>query len=137
MPPGDENADAERSADTSAAEYVAGALGGVLVLLLVAFLAYQAVAVRDTGPDLAVEITAVEEVGTSYQVHLAVTNDGGTTAEAVHLSGSVSRRGERVEEASASIAYVPPESRRDAVLVFSTDPRDGELAVGADGFRVG
>ena len=136
MPPTSEDTADQRSEDTSAAEYVLGALGGLLVLLLIAFLAYQAVAVRESGPDLTVEATAVEQVGTRYQVHLTVINDGGTTAEAVHVSGSLTRRGERVEEASATIAYVPPESRRGAVLVFSTDPRDGDLAVGADGYRV-
>jgi uncharacterized protein (TIGR02588 family) len=136
MPSTDAHSDDQRSEDTSAAEYVVGALGGLLVLLLIAFLAYQAVAVRESGPDLTVEVTAVEEVGAGYQVHLTVTNDGGTTAETVHLGGSLTRDGEQVGGASASVAYVPPESRRDAVLVFSTDPRDGELTVGVEGYRV-
>ncbi|MGY1717668.1 hypothetical protein ACI8AG_01280 [Blastococcus sp. SYSU DS0552] len=63
-------------------------------------------------------------------------NDGRTTAETVQLGGQLSRDGRQVEQASATIAYVPPESRREAVLVFSNDPRDGELTVGPEGYEV-
>ncbi|MCZ2824477.1 MULTISPECIES: hypothetical protein [unclassified Modestobacter] len=131
----DEDTESTEHGGTSAAEYAAGGLGGLLVLLLVAFLGYQALAVRDSGPDLAVEVTDVRLVGTGYEVRLEVTNDGGTTAEAVHLGGELARDGRQVEQASASISYVPPDSRREAVLVFTADPRDGDLAVGVEGYR--
>lgn len=120
---------------TSAGEYAAGAVGGLLVLLLVAFLGYQAVAVRQTGVELSVEVTRIEAGGTGYEVHLRVHNTGGTTAEAVHLSGEVSRDGRQVARGSATISYVPPDSRRTAVLVFSADPREGDLAVGVAGYE--
>lgn len=136
MSESDEDAQDQGSGGTSAAEYAMGGLGGLLVLLLIVFLTYQAVAVRETGPELGVEITAVEQAGTGYEVHVRVRNDGGATAETVQLSGQLTRDGRQVEEASATIGYVPPESRRDAVLVFSTDPRDGELTVGPEGYKV-
>ncbi|MGY1827671.1 MULTISPECIES: hypothetical protein [unclassified Blastococcus] len=136
MPESDEDAQDQGAGGTSAAEYAAGGLGGVLVLLLIAFLGYQAVAVRESGPELAVEITAIEQAGPGYEVHVRVRNDGGTTAETVQLSGQLTRDGRQVEQASASVAYVPPESRREAVLVFSADPRDGELTVGPEGYKV-
>ncbi|MGY2083952.1 hypothetical protein [Blastococcus sp. SYSU DS0539] len=132
----DENSQGQGSGGTSAAEYAMGGLGGLLVLLLIAFLGYQAVAVRESGPELAVDITTVEQAGSGYEVHLRVRNDGGTTAETVQLGGQLSRDGRQVEQASATIAYVPPESRRAAVLVFSNDPRDGELTVGPEGYEV-
>ncbi|CCG02635.1 hypothetical protein [Blastococcus saxobsidens] len=132
----DEDSQDQGSGGTSAAEYAVGGLGGLLVLLLIAFLGYQALAVRESGPQLAVEVTAVEQVGAGYEVRLRVRNDGGTTAEAVQVSGQIVRDGRQVEQASATIAYVPPESRREAVLVFSADPRDGELTVGPEGYTV-
>ncbi|MGY1710305.1 hypothetical protein ACI8AC_12425 [Geodermatophilus sp. SYSU D00758] len=131
-----EDAQGQGSGGTSAAEYAMGGLGGLLVLLLIAFLTYQAVAVRESGPELDVEITAVQQAGSGYEVHLRVRNEGGTTAETVQLGGQLTRDGRQVEQASASIAYVPPESRREAVLVFSADPRDGELTVGPEGYKV-
>ncbi|MCZ2815050.1 hypothetical protein [Modestobacter sp. VKM Ac-2984] len=131
----DEDTESTEHGGTSVAEYAVGGLGALLVLLLVAFLGYQALAVRESGPELAVEITAVRSVGTGYEVRLDVTNDGGTTAEAVHLGGELRRDGRQVEQASASIAYVPPESLREAVLVFTADPRDGDLAVGVEGYH--
>ena len=136
MPGSDEDARDHESGGTSVAEYAVGGLGGLLVLLLIAFLAYQAVAVRESGPDLSVEVIAVEPAGAGYEVRLQVTNDGGTTAEAVQVGGRLTRDGDQVEQASATLAYVPPESRRDVVLIFSSDPRDGDLTVGPEGYQV-
>ncbi len=137
MPTSDEDAQEQQSqGGTSPAEYALGGLGALLVLALFAFLAYQALAVREMGPELAVEVTEVEQAGAGYAVHVQVRNDGGTTAEAVHISGQLTRNGRQVGQASASISYVPPASRRAAVLVFSQDPRTGELTVGPDGYKV-
>ena len=132
----DEKSQDQGSGRASAGEYAMGGLGGPLVLLLIAFLGYQAVAVRESGPELAVDITAVEQAGSGYEVHLRVHDDGGTTAETVQLGGQLGPDGRQVEQASETIAYVPPESRRERVLVFSDDPRDGELTVGHEGYKV-
>jgi uncharacterized protein (TIGR02588 family) len=129
----DDDRGQESGGGTAGGEY---ALGALLVVLLVAFLGYQAVAVRESGPEPFVEVTEVEQAGAGFAVHVRVGNDGGTTAEAVHLSGELLRDGRQVDQASASISYVPPESRRDAVLVFSEDPRTGQLTVGPVGYKV-
>lgn len=119
---------------TTPGEYVVGALGGLVVLALLAFLAYQALVVRETGPELAVTVTAVEPAPAGYAVHFEIVNDGGRTAEQVQLSGTLTRGGRQVEQSSAVVAYVPAESRRDGVLVFSEDPRDGDLDVHPSGY---
>jgi uncharacterized protein (TIGR02588 family) len=123
------------SAGSGVAEYVAGALGGLLVLALVAFLAYQALGVRETGPEVSVVVTGVEQDGAGWTVRYEAVNSGGQTAEAVQIGGTLVRDGRQVGEASSSIAYLPPHSSRAGALVFSTDPGRGELRVGVVGYR--
>lgn len=127
--------DDRQHAAGSTGEYVLGFIGALLVVALLGFLTFQAI-VRDSGPEISVVVTGVEAVGDGWTVHLEVRNDGGTTASGVVVSGSVSRDGRQVDQASTTVSYVPPESMRTAALVFSEDPRSGSLTVGPDGYAV-
>ena len=131
----DRSDDQEGSGAGSAGEYVIGALGALLVAALLGFLGYQAV-VRDTGPEIAVEVTQVDAGPAGYAVRVEVTNRGGTTASGVVISGRLTRDGQQVESASTTVAYVPPDSMRTIALVFSEDPRTGRLTVAPDGYEV-
>ncbi|SEL98037.1 TIGR02588 family protein [Blastococcus sp. DSM 46786] len=119
---------------TTAGEYALGALGGLLVLVLLGFLVQQVVTGRGSAPELAVTVTAVEPRGDGWAVAFRVENSGGRTAEQLEVSGSLTRGGREVEQASATIAYVPPDSRRSGALLFSEDPRDGRLEVRPAGY---
>ncbi|MDP5185248.1 hypothetical protein QOZ88_21660 [Blastococcus sp. BMG 814] len=119
---------------TTPGEYALGALGGLLVLLLLGFLTYQAVAVRESDPALSVSIGSVEAAGDGYAVHFEVRNSGGRTAEQVQISGTLTRGGSEVEQASTSVPYLPPNSRHSGALLFSEDPRDGRLQVRPSGY---
>ncbi|MDT0276138.1 TIGR02588 family protein [Blastococcus goldschmidtiae] len=130
----EEQGEQQKKGGTTPGEYVVGAVGGLVVLALLAFLAYQTLAVRETGPELAVSVTAIEPALAGYAVHFEVVNNGGRTAEQVQLSGTLTREGRQVEQSTAAVAYLPPESRRDGVLVFSEDPREGDLTVGPSGY---
>lgn len=89
---------------TGRAELLVGALGGLLVLAALLFLGYQAVAVRDAGPELhaAVERVTTDRSG-QHVVHFSVANDGGVTAEAVRVVGELRRDGELVEQVSNTL----------------------------------
>ncbi|MDK3255780.1 hypothetical protein [Blastococcus capsensis] len=119
---------------TTGGEYALGALGGLLVVLLLGFLTYQAVAVRESGAELSVTVTSVEPSGDGYAVHFRVVNTGGRTAEQVQVSGTLSQNGSEVEQSTATVAYVPPESWRVGALLFSEDPGTGRLQVGPSGY---
>jgi uncharacterized protein (TIGR02588 family) len=130
-PEGDRTGRQER---TTAGEYALGALGGLLVLVLLGFLLQQVVTGRGSAPELAVTVTAVEPRGDGWEVAFRVENSGGRTAVELEVSGSLTQDGREVEESSATIAYVPPDSRRGGVLLFSEDPRDGRLEVRPAGY---
>ncbi|MGY2081003.1 hypothetical protein [Modestobacter sp. SYSU DS0657] len=115
--------------ETSRGEYALGALGALVVLLVLGFLVHQAVFVRDSGPRLSVTTSVAEQVGDGWAVPFEVVNDGGTTAEQVQVTGVLTRDGEEVQQATATIDYVAPHSRQSGALLFSVDPGSGSLEV--------
>jgi hypothetical protein len=84
----------------------------VLVVGVLVFLVYPAVAVRDRGPQLRAEALGVESGQAGSEEHVV-------------------RNGRTVETVSSTIAYVPVESRRAGALVFAEDPRSGTLTIRA------
>ena len=52
------------------------------------------------------------------------------------MTGVLERDGEEVQEATATIDYVPPRSRQSGVLLFSEDPATGTLEVRPAGYTV-
>ncbi|OMQ15500.1 hypothetical protein A7K94_0208985 [Modestobacter sp. VKM Ac-2676] len=114
---------------TSRGEYVLGALGALVVLLVLGFLVHQAVFVRDSGPRLSVTSSAVQAAAGGWSVPFEVRNEGGTTAEQVQVTGVLSRDGEEVQQATATIDYVAPHSRQSGALLFSVDPGSGTLEI--------
>lgn len=130
----DEEPGQDGAGGTAPGEYVLGALGGLLIVALLAFLGYQVLAVREGGPELAVTVTSIEPAPAGYAVQFRVVNTGGETAEAVEVSGTLSQGGRQLEQSTATVAYVPPDSRRDGTLLFSADPTEAELTVGPSGY---
>ncbi len=99
-------------------KYAVGAIRALLVAALIGVLAYQAV-VRDTGPAISVKVIQVVAVPAGYTVRVDVSNEGGTTAEGVVISGRLTRDGREVDQASTTASYVPPDSMRTVSLISS------------------
>lgn len=68
-----------------------------------------------------------------YAVPVHVRNDGGTTAEDVHVA--VTLAGAAVEAGEVTLPYVPYRSHRRAWVMFSRDPSDGRLDARVLGYR--
>ncbi len=125
-----------RPADSSPGEWALGVLGGLVTLALLGFFAYQALAVRDGDPRLGVEVVAIEETPPGFVAELRVRNNGGGTAQTVHVVGTVTVGGRSVSEASTTIDYVPPNSSSEAALVFEVGPSTGNLNVRVAGYTL-
>lgn len=130
----DDHGGSSGSSRPSGTEWAVGVLGGLAVLALLGFLAYQAVAVADEPAALRAQATAVERTPAGYVTTVRVRNVGGQTAQDVHLTGELTRDGTRVDSATATLPYVPARSEREATLVFGTDPATADLSVTATGF---
>lgn len=121
---------------SSKGERLVAVLGVILVVALLCFLAYQALAGAEGGPELTVDVGRIERAEDQFVVHVRVRNDGGKTAQSVSVSGALTDGGRTLEQATTTVSYVPPTSFRDAALVFTRDPREVKLNVRAAGYEL-
>lgn len=121
---------------SSKGERLVAVLGVILVVALLGFLAYQALAGAEGGPQLSVDVARIDRAGNQFVVHARIRNDGGMTARSVSVSGALTDGGRTLEQATTTVSYVPPTSFRDAALVFTRDPRDVKLSVRAAGYEL-
>ena len=109
----------------SALEWIAAALGLLVILAILAVLATEAVrSGNDHVPHLSARIEAVTNLPDGYVAQVVVTNGSGQTAASVQVEGKVGD-----EAATATIDYVPGHSEAKGGLLFKSDPRGAEVQV--------
>lgn len=114
-------------------EWAVGALSGVLVTALLAYLAWSALAAGDAPPSLRATVERIASVNDGFHVMVAVANAGDETAADVAVAGTLSGGGGE-ETGEFRIDYLPSGSMRHGTLVFSRDPRQGELRIAITGY---
>jgi uncharacterized protein (TIGR02588 family) len=115
-------------------EWVVALFGLALVLGSIGFMAYQAVAVDDSPPDVMVRTDAIRPLNHGYLVQIRAVNQGGSTAAGVTVEGLLMDERGGVETSAVDIDYVPPHSSRKGGLFFTQDPRKYSLQLRAKGY---
>ncbi|EYD78318.1 hypothetical protein Rumeso_00147 [Rubellimicrobium mesophilum DSM 19309] len=117
-------------------EWVAGAIGAILTLALLGFLGWQAwTSPGDVPPEVTVRLEEVLPAGEGFVARIAAVNGSSETAAGVEVEGVLSRGGEAVETARATLDYVPGHSEKRGGLFFAEDPREGDLRLRALGYQ--
>jgi uncharacterized protein (TIGR02588 family) len=116
-------------------EWVAAAVSTVLVLGVVGYLLYDAVARPRTPPSLRVAADTVLQADGLWLVEFRATNDGHETAAAVKIEGELMQADSSVESSEAMLDYVPGRSVRHGGLFFRHDPRAYRLELRAHGYQ--
>ena len=118
-------------------EWLAAAFGLVVFALMFGFLALEALRHRDSTPPLLdVAPIALTNERNQYVLEVEVTNAASKTGASVQIEGVLKEGGADVETSSATISYVPGESRRLAGLVFTRDPRKYQLQLRVTGYEL-
>ena len=115
-------------------EWVVGGLGAVLVGGAIAFLLYHSLQRDQTPPDVRVVAQRVLELENGYLVQFRASNQGRSAAAQLTIEGEVARPDGSTEVSEAVLDYLPPRSDREGGLVFSRDPRAGQLTLRAKGY---
>ncbi|HYR10324.1 MAG TPA: TIGR02588 family protein [Longimicrobium sp.] len=116
-------------------EWVAAAVSTALVLGVVGYLLYDAVARPRTPPSLRVSADTVLQVDGLWLVEFRATNAGHETAAAVKIEGELMQADSSVESSEAVLDYVPGRSVRHGGLFFRHDPRAYRLELRAHGYQ--
>lgn len=129
---GDE--DRPAAAGTSTLEWGVAGLGAVLLLAVVGYLGIQALNDRSGPPAITLTAAPPVRAGDGWVVEVTVRNEGFTTAAELEIEGTLTEGERVVEEAGATLDYVPKQSEEEAGLVFSEDPGRYQLELRARGY---
>lgn len=116
-------------------EWVAAAVSTALVLAVVGYLLYDAVARPRTPPSVTVQVDTVLRAGGLWVVRFHARNEGHTTAAAIHVQGELLEGQRVVETSEAVLDFVPGESVRHGGLFFRMNPRAYRLELRANGYQ--
>lgn len=116
-------------------EGIAAAVSTVLVLAVVSYLLYDAVARPQTPPAVTVQADTVLKAGGQWLVEFSARNQGHATAAGVTVEGALLEGGRAVETSAVVLDYVPGESVRRGGLFFRADPRAYRLELRAHGYQ--
>lgn len=116
-------------------EWVAAFIGLVLVVGTIGFMLYKAIWVKDSSPDVEVQIESVEQVSNGYLVKFRALNRGGTTAAGLIIEAELKRGAEKLETNQTTIDFLPSNSVRNGGFFFTNDPRQFDLQLRAVGYQ--
>ena len=115
-------------------EWIVGGLGAVLVGGAIAFLVYHSLTRDQTPPDVRVVAQRVLDLQNGYLVQFRAFNQGGSAAAELTIEGELAGPDGNTEVSEAVLDYLPPRSDREGGLVFSRDPRAGQLSLRVKGY---
>ena len=125
----------EISARAPLLEWVASAIGLLLILSVLGFIGWQALNDPSSSPAIIVEAKDVSLVPGGYRVIFHAQNTGGIAAVQVRIEGTLSAGNNQDSQTSSVILdYIPGHSSREGGLFFTQDPQAGNLALRASGF---
>ena len=124
-----------RQADIPRAEWLAAAVGVLLLLGSIGVVVRQAVVSRGSPPVLELRASQATKAGSYWLVRVDAANRGERTAAGLEITGTLRFGGSVVEESRATIDYLPPRSRRSAGLYFTKDPRTASLELRPTGYQ--
>jgi len=113
-------------------EWVIAAASVLLLLGILGYLGYEAVAARHGLPELAVELVEVVPQDEAFLVRITVHNRGERTAAQVGIEGVLATTSEQTS--SLTLDYVPARSSQSGALLFADDPRGTDLSLRVTGF---
>jgi uncharacterized protein (TIGR02588 family) len=135
--PADESAGTEEGTArraTPVLEWVVGGLGTLLVAGAIAFLLYHALVRDGSPPDVRVVTEEVLDLQNGYLVRFRASNEGESAAAQVTIEGELTGPDGMIEMSDVVLDYLAPRSERQGGLLFSENPRNGELRLRATGY---
>lgn len=122
---------AARRTNTPALEWIAAAIGLVLLLAVFAVIAREALGGEtDQLPAIEVRATRVAPAGKGFVVEFEAANTASGTAAAVTVEAKLGD-----ETSTATLDYVPAHGAVKGGLFFTGDPRGQPLELRATGFQ--
>jgi uncharacterized protein (TIGR02588 family) len=121
--------------ETPLLEWLLGAVGVMLLLAAVSYLAYEGAANEDGPGEIVVSTTQIIETQSAYIVRFQAHNRGSATVGNLHMSARLSDGNREVEVAHVLIDYLPGRSTRQGGVYLRNDPRRYRLEIRPEGYQ--
>lgn len=115
-------------------EWLTGSVSAICVIVLIGWIAFDAMTQDDGPPALSIDIVGSEGRAGGYLVTFDVDNAADRTAADVTVRGEIVFGDAVVETVETTIDYVPMRSKARGGLIFRTDPAGKSLRIAATGF---
>lgn len=115
-------------------EWIAGALGLLIVAGTIGYLLFKATTDGGKPPDIRVEVVEVISLAEGFLAKFQAVNVGDETAANVEIEGT-SGAGPDGETSQVTLGFLPPHSARRGGLFFQKDPRTPSLQLRAMGYE--
>lgn len=123
------------NSQTPALEWLAAAIGLILVLSSIGFLLFTAIVKKDTPPDLVIISDKITQTEKGYLVQFSLENKGENNASQVTVEGKLKKGEEELETSSVTFAYAPSNSKKEGGLLFTKNPQEFKLELRALGYE--
>lgn len=111
-------------------------VGLVLVIGVLGYLGYTAVATNDSAPpDIEVVVGEPSRGEYGYLLPISAINHGDETAEGVLIEVTLERDGAEVEQGEFEIALLPRHATGEGWVAFKSDPASGQIVAEVSGFE--
>ena len=108
-------------------EWIVFGVSLALVVGTLGYLLYDGATATEAPPSIQVRLGEQQRTPHNFIVHVAVTNDGGQTAEEVHVEVVLEGAGGETERGEFVVAFLPRRATREGWVAFRSDPAGGKL----------
>ncbi len=116
-------------------EWVTGALSAAVVLIVIIWIAKDAIMDRDVSPDLHGAVLQIDARSEGFQVLFEIQNSSSQTASQVTVRAELSDSSKSVEVAETIVDYVPGNSKAKGGIIFQNNPYGKAIAIRAASFN--
>lgn len=121
---------------TPALEWIAAAIGLILLVAVFAIIGREAMMAEEARPPaVTVQVTRIVASNNGFIVEFEAINRTNETAAAVAIEGTLGPAGDPVETSAATLDYVAGHATATGGLYFREDPRRHPLALRALGYQ--
>lgn len=115
-------------------EWATGLVSAVIVLVMIGWVAREALTEQETPPEFLVTVIDRAAVEGGYRVTFDIANRSSQTAATVVVRGEIVDGNATVEDADITFDYIPGQSKASGSVFFSQDPGSRSIRLRAIGY---
>src|SRR5690606_21847499 len=112
-----------------------GLVGFIFLCVGIIYLSWSAWSDKKSSPDIAINVTRINQVSKGFLVEIEVVNNGSDAVSLLQIEGQLTDTTGATETSTAELDYVASRSISHAGLFFSNDPHQGNLRLRPLGFQ--